>query len=1361
MEAPDGCKNSELPNETNSPVVIASGNKVLDETDFATADGVFVFTRTYSKQSTGNGFGTHWMHPFAYTLTGTQRPGYGMCPPGYPPYGEPCPLGNRFTHILAHRPDGVSYRYTWNSSTLRYEDSRPESTTWIEEDEVWTDSVGGYDISTGAFRLRREDGGIEAYSGNGRILSLRDIRDVGYTFTYGLMGNGPLQTVTHTSGRQISLTFASGRFTSVTAPGGKVYTYGYDGLRLTSVTYPDSLGVKTYHYENASQPNALTGYSIDGVRKTRYAYKADGRVDWSGREGAVERDTFAYGTDFTDVTNALGYTTRYNFTNVGGIKRVSSVSRPASTACAGGTAATEYGTNTYVAREVDFLGHRTFNTWNNRGQLQEKRSGVGPAPGNSTANQYRVTYGWDTARNLMTRESHYGKSGSIQSEVLYTYHPDLPATHGRLLQKVERCAPTCASGTKRTTTYTYVIRANRMIQTVTVDGPLAGTGDAVTYQYDTAGNLTSVTNGVGHVTTWSEFNGLGQPGRMVDANGLSTRYTWDAKGRNVTTTVQPTGGDQIWSNVWRSDDQLASTQDPTGLVTTFVYDGIGRRTEVRMQSAQQAGATDRIVLDYNALSQVTRRRAGYSGTPDGALMTTLDQYYEYDTAGYLKRSIGNNGQQRIYDYNGNGQIAGWVDAAGYGETYLYNSRGQLSLQVDALSGNTTMGYDVLGRLSSVTDPRGKVTSYVYNGFGDLLTQVSPDSGTTSLTYNAEGQLATVTRNDGSQLAYQYDALGRVYYIGNAQVRRGYSYDWCENGVGRLCGYETADTANILTLTHHGYMQQGQLRVRRDLNYTIGSDDWTVYSYDPAGRIAGIAYPSGTSVGYGYAHGRLSVIQATIAGTTHNVATGMIHQPFGQLARMNYGNGVIKERAYDLDGRMTITHDHGFVGHTLHYNNRDQIASIHNWARPYENVDYAYDPLGRLSHIANGHHGSQNLYYDANGNRTQHDWWVPESGYMAVVPYAVDPNSNRAHDQHIAYAYDARGNRLSQSVFGTTATYAYDAFNHLQNVSRDAAVAYPSPGAQYTQHYPAGTTTYTTNAIDQRVAKSGPLGSSRSIYAGQTQLLAEVNVGAWSDYIWMGNEPIAMVRNNQLYYFHNDHLGRPEIITNSARQHVWHASNFAFDRHVTYSSIGHVNLGFPGQYFDAETGFWHNGFRTYDSRLGRYLQSDPIGLAGGLNTYAYAHGNPVSRVDPLGLDDFNLIPTNEPMHGWVNNYQDGQNILSIAVHGMPGRFLVNGQLITGQQLFDHLNKNPAFREQLKRADVIQLNSCRVGKTDASGYNAASDFANAAGKPTYAPEVWSWRRPDGSFFLGGAIGGQSVNGWDFSHHGNLVFLPGGGP
>ena len=82
--------------------------------------------------------------------------------------------------------------------------------------------------------------------------------------------------------------------------------------------------------------------------------------------------------------------------------------------------------------------------------------------------------------------------------------------------------------------------------------------------------------------------------------------------------------------------------------------------------------------------------------------------------------------------------------------------------------------------------------------------------------------------------------------------------------------------------------------------------------------------------------------------------------------------------------------------------------------------------------------------------------------------------------------------------------------------------------------------------------------------------------------------------------------------------MWRAKNFAFDRQVTLANAVPLNLGFPGQYFDAESGNWNNGFRNYYGSLGRYIESDPAGLTGDINTYAYAMNDPTMFVDSLGL-----------------------------------------------------------------------------------------------------------------------------------------------
>ena len=108
------------------------------------------------------------------------------------------------------------------------------------------------------------------------------------------------------------------------------------------------------------------------------------------------------------------------------------------------------------------------------------------------------------------------------------------------------------------------------------------------------------------------------------------------------------------------------------------------------------------------------------------------------------------------------------------------------------------------------------------------------------------------------------------------------------------------------------------------------------------------------------------------------------------------------------------------------------------------------------------------------------------------------------------------------------------------------------------------------------------------------------------------------------YVHTDHLNTPRLLTNwtGAIGWIWQSDPFgAGVPTVIASYASNYYMGLPGMYVDAETGHLYNYFRHYNAGIGRYYESDPIGLGGGINTYAYAAGNPIKYIDQYGLDIF--------------------------------------------------------------------------------------------------------------------------------------------
>jgi RHS repeat-associated protein len=186
----------------------------------------------------------------------------------------------------------------------------------------------------------------------------------------------------------------------------------------------------------------------------------------------------------------------------------------------------------------------------------------------------------------------------------------------------------------------------------------------------------------------------------------------------------------------------------------------------------------------------------------------------------------------------------------------------------------------------------------------------------------------------------------------------------------------------------------------------------------------------------------------------------------------------------------------------------------------------------------------------------------------------------------------------------------------------------------------GSSNYLYNALGQFISRTGIGGTLYLVYDEAGHIVGEYAPGGslvWQETVWMGDIPVATIRPSgssiAIYYVHTDHLGTPRKVTRpSDNALVWRWDPATLGTPASPANQNPSGLGtfiydlrFPGQFYLSEdSGVRDNGYRRFDAWAGRYLQSDPIGLLGGINTYSYANGNPVSHIDPTGLDVSILI-----------------------------------------------------------------------------------------------------------------------------------------
>ena len=585
-----------------------------------------------------------------------------------------------------------------------------------------------------------------------------------------------------------------------------------------------------------------------------------------------------------------------------------------------------------------------------------------------------------------------------------------------------------------------------------------------------------------------------------------------------------------------------------------------------------------------------------------------------------------------YEYDPQGQLTLRTQAPGVPDLNLdtrftYDRLYRLTARTNPLQGRTGFTYDGLNRTTQVTDPRALATRYVRNGFGDVTQVISPDTGTTTLTWDATGNLRTRTDSRGVLANYRHDPDHRLTSLvfsrsGEPELSLGWSYSQTgpefAYGGGRLTSSRFPAGSALYRYTGHGRPAATVQRVEAAEGANPAPFVHTVgYTYTH-GKLTALTYPSGGVLSIGYTQGQATSLSfAADAGAAAVPLLGDIRwEPFGSAVRswtwQMQAGPLAHERWRDLSGRV-VRQRLGPLLRDTTYDAADRVAGYTHWLpdgtpQPALDQQFGYDGNGRLTSVLTASAGWA-LTYDASGNRSA----LSLNG--SASSYATEPASNRLtaiSNPARGFSHDSAGN-----VIGADYSATYNPAGQLATLTRNGI-----------------TTTYSYDAGGQRVRKSngGAAGTLIFVHDHQGHLLGEYDAfgNAVREYVWLGDIPVAMVMSPatageapQIFFIHADHLDTPRLVVDPQGNTRWRWMAEPFGStapEVDPSGFGSFTfpLRFPGQYADAESGLFYNGQRYYDPQTGRYHQSDPIGIVGGINTYSYVDGQPTGYVDPNGL-----------------------------------------------------------------------------------------------------------------------------------------------
>jgi RHS repeat-associated protein len=1002
---------------------------------------------------------------------------------------------------------------------------------------------------------------------------------------------------------------------------------------LVGVTRTDAqnaiLWSRTYRYDDPNNAIGLTAIldsSGNTISNYEYAINGDARV--TEKVGGVERYEVVSKEIVGDpnktvryVTNPLGRTERYLYDHTPSNGNTFDKSRPnrlvrvdgdATATVPADTKTFGYTTNLYLEAfntSTDARGYTTAITPDSLGRPTKILNALG------TPEEQKTEIVWHPQLDKPTRIT-VDKQATTPAQGLETnlgYEAD-----GALNSVSEKDLST---GEVRTTT----IVNDGEGRVLAVNGPLApstGPDDVVDFAYDTAGNLASVENAVGHSVTYPEYDAVGRPLAVFDANNVRTEFTYDALGRVTQVRMRdPAGaaGDAVTSFGYDGEGRVTSFTAPDTAPLTMQYDPAGRLERI------SAPTGDYIAFEYDGMSNITAQKVW---TADGQLSFSLSQ--TYDSLGrVLSMAVGANAPA-TFNYDKNGNATAVRTPLNQETVAAFDGLNRLRSETSPVEGTQQFTYGKLDALSEFTDGKGVETTFNRNAFGEVTAENSPDRGTSTYSYDLAGNVVSSTDGRGQTVTYRRDILGRLVAmepVGQAGENVQYGYDTGAFGVGRLSSVTDATGSASFS-----YDYQGNVTAKTTVFGPFQAA--TGYSYDRAGRIASITYPSGRIVYYDRdAEGRVLRVRTRAAANAPELilADNMVYQPFGGMKQVNLGNGTRVSQLWSTDGRITrrtllkIAGNQRLSQLNYFYDANGNFTTVTNVLDATKTLRLQYDAADRLTQVkgGGGSFAREDYTYDTNGNRLRVERRVTTGAAQPTefADYTIAPGTNRLSridgtGVTRVFTHDARGNLIGEArASGPQIAVQYDAYGRLKSYSQIGTLsinmAYNGLGERVQEVRVDANGTDTRHFVyDNDGRLLGEYGAtSGDIKAEHIWLLPELSDGGLfgGDDGQGGWAPLAVATptatgGTQIAWVYGDHLGVPLLAMDAGGQQL--------------ALSGFAVQGFPGQRRTLPD-LYYNRYRDYDPSTGRYIQADPIGLAGGASPYGYAMNNPLRYTDPTG------------------------------------------------------------------------------------------------------------------------------------------------